>query len=554
MRRVLFSIGLVASIAAFAQEDQIDFGEIHGNFQSDFQYYIPDSTIGAPEVPEKFRINAFMNLNYTRGNFSAGLRYETYQNVLLGFDERYRGSGIPYYYARYQNDGLDITVGNFYEQFGSGIVLRSYEERNLGYDNAINGVRVKYSFKNGVALKGLVGQQRYYFAKGEGIVRGIDGEIPLHEVLSGWKNSKIRLTIGGSFVSKFQDDKDPRYNLPLNVGSTAGRARLVIGKFNLYGEYAYKINDPSTVNNFIYKDGKALLFTASYSTKGLGIVFATKRIDNMNFRSDRTATVNDLLINYLPAYTRQHTYTLPALYPYATQPNGEVGYQLEVNYKVKKDTWLGGKYGIDILAHFSIVDQPDISQLNDTTPLYTPGTDGYVLNFWGTGGKRYFRDISFEVAKKLTPKLKILANYVNIQYNKDVIEGKPGFINMQAGVIEWQYKLKPKHTLRGEVQGMFLKDDPVNPENTERGDWLLVLFEYSVSPHWFFAVQDAYNYGNPVDYKQVHYPLVSMGYLTGASRIQLNYGKQQEGIFCVGGVCRTVPASNGLFVTISSTF
>ena len=35
-----------------------------------------------------------------------------------------------------------MTVGNFYDQFGSGLVFRSYEERNLGIDNAMDGFRL----------------------------------------------------------------------------------------------------------------------------------------------------------------------------------------------------------------------------------------------------------------------------------------------------------------------------------------------------------------------------------------------------------------------------
>ena len=34
----------------------------------------------------------------------------------------------------------------------------------------------------------------------------------------------------------------------------------------------------------------------------------------------------------------------------------------------------------------------------------------------------------------------------------------------------------------------------------------------------------------------------------------LSYGKQREGIICVGGVCRQVPAANGFSVTITSSF
>src|SRR3954471_19138668 len=79
-----------------------ELSSVHGNFQIDAQYYQPDSLIGAPPVPEKFLSNMFGNINYTKGNFSAGLRYEAYDNVRLGFDPRYQGQGIVNRYVRYQ--------------------------------------------------------------------------------------------------------------------------------------------------------------------------------------------------------------------------------------------------------------------------------------------------------------------------------------------------------------------------------------------------------------------------------------------------------------------
>jgi len=67
----------------------------------------------------------------SREDFSAGLRYENYLNPLLGFDQRYKGNGIPYRFLTYKKDELEVTVGNYYEQFGSGIIFRTYESGDL---------------------------------------------------------------------------------------------------------------------------------------------------------------------------------------------------------------------------------------------------------------------------------------------------------------------------------------------------------------------------------------------------------------------------------------
>src|SRR5688572_27938124 len=47
---------------------EVNWGQIHGNFGLDAQYYFTDSLIAAPVVPDKFRMNGFLNLVYTNGN------------------------------------------------------------------------------------------------------------------------------------------------------------------------------------------------------------------------------------------------------------------------------------------------------------------------------------------------------------------------------------------------------------------------------------------------------------------------------------------------------
>jgi hypothetical protein len=97
-----------------------------------------------------------------------------------------------------------------------------------------------------------------------------------------------------------------------------------------------------------------------------------------------------------------------------------------------------------------------------------------------------------------------------------------------------------------ELQGLFTKED--------KGDWAALMLEYNVSPTWFFSVQDEFNYGNPVSEDQIHYYNFSFGYNEGSNRISLRYGRQREGLLCVGGVCRYMPASTGLTITLTSSF
>ncbi|MCB9235128.1 MAG: hypothetical protein H6581_25965 [Bacteroidia bacterium] len=524
------------------------WGQVAGNFQFDGALYYEDTLIGAPEFPEKVGANGFLYMTYSLGNFRAGGRFEMYAPALQGFT-RARGAGISHRFAQYTTDHIDVTVGTFYEQFGSGMTLRSYESWGLGFDNAIDGARVKIKPVSGLEVTGLIGNQRNAFSydlqnKSEGIVRGANVDMTLNDLIPGMDSLKTRIKLGYSFVSRFQADQDPQYVLPKNVGINGFRMNLNHGGFGLAAEYVTKVNDPSTVNNQIYKPGSGLLVQGSYSRKGLGISVAAKRIDNLDFRSDRGATFNNLTINFLPPQTKQHTYRLATLFPYATQPLGEFGIQAEVIYNIKKGSKLGGKYGTSITANYS--------RLNGLvkTPAIDP-TDGYTTGFLDLTPQPYFQDINVEISRKFNAHWKGSFTYLYILYDHQLFHQLTGFdastqVKSHVTILDVSYKVKPKQTLRMEFQHALAKQ--------EFGSWAMVLAEYTIAPHWFIAAYDEYNYGNAVPEKRLHYYSFTGGYNWGQYRLSAGYGRQRAGVLCVGGVCRVVPAANGFNLTVSGSF
>lgn len=554
-----------AALTFLAQEggNILDGLQIHGNFDVYAQQYNKDSIIGAPIVPEKSGVNAFTNLIATKGKFSAGVRLESYMPPVQGFDPRFGEEtvGVPFRYASFIQDGLEITVGNFYEQFGMGMILRAYEERGLGVDNAFDGARVRYSPTPGVYIKGLIGNQRFYWKKSDGIVRAFDGEIQFNELIPKLSTSALRLSIGGSFVSKYQSAGTSSLNIPENVGGGAARFQMNYKDFSVMGEYAFKDNDPTKSNHYIYKKGDGFFVSATYSRKGFGINLSAKSIDNMEFRSDRDAGFNDLFINYLPALSRQHTYALAAtLYPYATQPNGEIGFQGDVIYKVKKGTAIGGKYGTTIQLNASIINSHDRQYFADPDPVVATELldqqvylaaderrEGYTSSLFNIGSEVYYRDYNIEVDRKINKNFKLKGTYVYQEYNIELIQNKASTnVLARIWVLEGLNRLSKKHSIRWEAQHLSTGQD--------QGDWAFALIEYGYSPHWIVTVLNQYNYGNKNKDLRVHYPTTQVTYIHNANRISLSYGRQRAGIFCVGGVCRNVPAANGLTLAITSSF
>lgn len=556
------ALGLISS-GLYAQSFT-DMGRVTGSFQFDGQYYGTDDKLGITDSTldgKVFRMNGFGNIIYTNGNFRAGFRYEAYLPPIAGYNAKYEGHGVPYYFAEYQFKNVQITIGNFYEQFGNGLVLRSYEEWTLGYDNSIRGARVKFQPYKGIALKALIGTQRYYwepyFNGDRGIVKGFDAEFYLNEMFNGMNDMKTKIILGGSFVSNYEKVKDKslvrdtityKYKLPSNVAAYAGRLRLVHGGFQFNAEYAYKINNPSAMNNYIYKYGESLLATVAYSRKGLGVSLSGKRIDNMSYKSRSSELGEALDINYMPPLTNPQAYSLASIYPYATQPNGEIGIQGQVNYTVPKKSKLGGKYGTKIELNYSNIFNIDKQQVANDIPVDSTGTLGYSSDFFAIGSPKYFETFDVLINRKFNKKFKMILSYVYQVYNIDVIEGHTGepMVYANIAIADLTYKFTPTKSLRFEYQQLFTHED--------RGEWVMGLLEFNIAPKWFFTVFDEYNYGNPDKDMQLHYYSVAMAYVQNTTRIALSYGRQREGLLCVGGVCRAVPAANGVTLTISSNF
>ena len=548
MKRLAFAV-LLLSGNAFGQ---LLGPNISGNVETTFQYLLEDTLIGAQQPAEKTVLNSYALVNYTYKGFKGGVRIESYLPHILGYPDRFSGTGLGYRYVGYENKKVGFTVGNFYEQFGSGLIFRSYEQRQLGVDNAMDGLQLRVTPTPGFTIKGVYGKMRANFDDGlinsDGLVRGFDAEIDFSTFYGLLDSSKFKMTIGGSFVSKYQNAVHPQYNMPKNVGAYGGRVDMKYGRFFLKAEHIIKENDPSLDNDYVFNKGHGTNVHFGYSQKGLGIIIQAQSIDNMSYRVDPDAALTDLQINFIPPLTKAHTYNLAAtLYPYATQPVGEVAYQADVFYKIPRGSKLGGKYGTQINVNFAAAYRP-VRHTSDINPLDSSRVT-YKTNLFDKSDSLYYRDFNIEIKRKLNKDWKVGVKYFHFDFNNDVNQvtkdGK-GIISSHIAVIEAEYKISRRHSIRTEIQGLWTKKD--------KGNWATALIEYNISPKFFFAVMDQWNYGNPNPGKRLHYLIGSAGYIVGSSRIMVTYGKQREGIFCIGGVCRPVPATNGLTVTFTSSF
>jgi len=560
MRKIIISLNFVffGLILNAQLLDNLSIG-----LESNTVWYNNDSETGDffdtanNDSDKHIRSNSYLKIDYNfLESFTASVQIESYEPfALLNYSKSYEGTNLGTYSLNYRNSKLNITAGHFYSQFGSGLVLRNWEDRQLGINNALQGGKIVYDPVSFISLTALYGKQRVGFTTSEGEIFGFNSELDAASIFD-FKNTSLE--IGLSYVGRKEETTflEPSFNELTN--SLSGRVDYYQNNFYSNAEYVIKSDDAikqgGQLSNRLVKPGNAFLFNTGYSKRGFGIDATFRRLENMNFFSERNAAgnvFNESSINYIPGLTKQHDYLLTNIFVYQAQStvnldtsqSGEIGGQIDLFYKIKKETFLGGKYGTKIAFNFSywagldgdyIQDNPDAGIL----PNYEVGLLGF--------GKKYFSDFSIEIRKKWTPKWRSIFYFVNQSYNKKVVEGSGAMINSNIGVIESTHRLGNGKSIRLEVQML-------NSDSTKH-DWTGGTIEYNINSRFSVYANDIYNKGSDTNTEKTHFFNLGGSYTKGATRLGINYGRQRAGLLCVGGVCRFVAEATGLTANLTMSF
>lgn len=472
----------------------------------------------------------------------ATTRLELTQWPLPGYEPDFKGYGMSHLSVAADFDWGEITVGDVYGQFGSGLVLNLYEDRAMGIDGALRGAKFDLMPYKGIYLTLLGGKQRRYWncytdhAFGWNYKRdaalGADLELHIEQWSPKMQQNDVNLMIGGSWVSKYEafdtiltyvDEQLYMYNLPRWVGAGDVRAKLHVKGFEALFEYAAKAPDPCLDNNYDYRWGSAYLASLEYSRKGLSVLVQAKLTDNMAFRSERQRIGIAGRLNHLPAFAQQHTYALASLYPYATQySDKELAFQGEIRYSAPRKTKFGGRYG---------------------TMLKLSASHIRVLR--EQGGEAY-TDVNIELNKHVTKNWWLNAMLMYQAYNQLIVEGHGGLNRNGIAVLDTRVRVHDNVSMRGELQYLY------SPHH--EGQWIFALYELTLYHHWTLSGQWMYNIGHAHDATNKHYYTAGLTFTYGAHRANLGYTKTREGFNCSGGICRYVPQMEGICVSYSFTW
>jgi hypothetical protein len=547
-------------------------GSLIGSLETNSQYYFEDINRAFTPPINPFRSNSYLSINYNYKCWTSGVQFEGYlPEAILNMNPQYKGFGFATGYIMLSKKKTEYTIGHFFEQFGSGLIFRAWEDRSLGINNSLFGCRIKWSPLSMLRISLLGGKQRSGFTLSNGVLIGLNTELDLSSLVN---SDDTQMRLGFAYFGRYENSDVPLPNFNLLTNCFSGRVSYSKHNFSANLEYVHKAKDPilydlRNVDYSFVNSGMAVLGSFGYATNGRGVNLTYRRIENMNFLSEREPTIfspeksslyyNDKMLNYIPSINKQHTYTLSNIYVYHSQklvtlnPSnntgkaGEIGGMLNVFYEVKRNSKIGGKYGIKIESALSTY-----FNLGGTYNLYPPAYSTLLF----TVGQRYFTDCSLEVTKKINQGLKVNLEYVNQYFNNGLISGTAN-INVRANILStrWWFKTSTKSSAKFSMEHLW--------SNEDRGNWLAGAIEFNFNNRISFALSDMYNYGysrqndlldNLTDPFKIHFYNVGGTYKRGAFRATITCGRQRGGLLCTGGICRYVAPSTGVNLSLIKTF
>ena len=507
-----------------------------GSLQTRAQFFQRDSSIGAINTPQYDRqlygAEAWVNLNYSNWGFDFKIRFDAFHNSnLFNPNGSLTGEGIGFWQVHRSLNNLDITAGYVYDQIGTGIIYRAFEDRTQLIDNALKGVRVNYSFNDNWQLRAFTGRQKQIFEEYAPVIKGIaldgyvsidSGRVVLAPGIGAVNRTYDDATIQGVIATLQTYDSSNVFIPEYNTYAFSAFNRLTIGSFNWYIEGAYKPQDVQLDPQqglLIGDAGTVFYSTLSYSQKGFAVSVEGKRTEAFDFRTRPEEPLNRGQIHFIPPLARENTYRLTTRYQPAVQFLGELGFQGTLLLSPSK------KFNVEL--NYS----------------YSDDLDGELLY------REFYSQLKYKASRKTT----LIGGLQMQRYNQERFEVKPGVPTVETIIpfVELQHRISRKKNIRFELQYMDTDED--------LGSWVWGLVEYSVAPKWSFEVSDMYNIGLEVDPGNVdglyqHYPTIGTTFTQGRNRYSLRYIKQVAGIVCSGGICRLEPAFSGVRFTLRSSF
>lgn len=527
MKKVLLMMWGLCPLMLFAQN-----GNLSGDLMMSVNFFQRDTNIKASgnQLYDNFLSGGegWLGLRYSSHGFTGTVRFDAFHNSnLQNPTSALSAAGLGMFSLSKEVKGLTITAGHVYDQIGSGIIFRAYEDRGLLIDNALFGLHLKYKLNKYLTVKGFTGQTKKLFERYSPILKGFNAEADFD------LGKKAHITPGIGIVNRTMDQVsmdavistinsyplNKRFVPTYNSYASTIYYTLNWGDFSMYTESAVKSKEAiATEAGLVNRSGYSMFTTIGYGRAKWAINSSFRSTENFVMRSSPNESLLRGLYNWEPIIAQIRPQRLIARY---TPPSQD-------------------------LSEFAVA-------LNGTlTPNEHITANLNYTNINSQQGDTLYREVFADVEVRSLEKFIFHVGAQYLVYNQALYQQKVKelYPNIHAitPFLEVVYKVNEKKSVRTELQYMHTKQD--------FGSWAFALLEFNIASKVSLAFSDMYNISPNLKHvdKAHHYPNVFLAYTRGPNRFTVQYVKQVEGINCTGGVCRYEPAFSGFRLGVISTF
>jgi hypothetical protein len=511
---------------------------------------------GAEETMKRY-FEEIANAHLFFQNFSVGLRYEMDDPSEVGPSFQ----GIRRRWINYNKDKLELQAGDVSALYGRGAAINLFESRPLNYDSWLDGLSGSYEYQwkkqqsdlqPSFGVHGVEGKLNYIDIDSTKPVmavsaRAINGEFGLF---------KKQLVFGTSFVQAFTsvNDKAPgnkTTETDREVNQPEGYMSLHAGKFDFFGEYTANHETLSKVRDQVdsaHNDGTAGYFAVSYASPDIGITFDYK---NYSYFVAPTNSVygeyfGKLPISSPPEVYKDFTYTSITRTTHAVNFNDEVGYQLEFNITAIPNTTINvdGAASSRHKAYGNVLDSNGVANTVGSTSILPKLNDLAYYPFY-----EGFVEVEYELSDLNFVKVFWHRRSDEIVYNPNdpSLSDRKSSTTIGAKV---QYETTPNQSILAIFEHQWMTDYArLIPDKNFLNE--LLTLQYSFNPLLNFG--GVFDFSTEYEEPRHIWPEAFVSVRIGESHnLIVSYGMERGGLNCTGGICRVVPAFNGMRIGLTS--
>ncbi len=509
------------------------------------------------DIERKRYLEEIANARIFFDNITVGLRYEMDDPSEVGQSFQ----GLRRRWIEYNKDKLLLQAGDVSALYGRGLAINAFESRPLNYDSWLDGVKGEYEYK--------WKKEDFDFQPSLG-VRMVAGKLSFHDVADTNKpvqnisaraiNGQIgffgkKLVLGTSFVQAFtsvteqgfsggeitnREVNQPEFYLNFLTGSFEGFFQWT----EMRSHISQVRNNPDSAGNI----GHAVYGSLSYAGSDFGLTFEYKNYSYLVSQpgSKNSNYFSKLPISNPPEVYKEYTYTSLTRTTHAVNFDDELGFQIEADITAIPE------YVITLNVAASSEHNSYGDSLDKNFLPISNGSASVLPKFSGNGFFPFWEA------------------YAEVEHNFGELDYVKIFAHRRSNVIAYSAAnggltdLQRSTTVGSKVQFQTTKSqsllasfehqwmyDTQKPSNGHNLNNELLTLQYSFNPIITFG--GVFDYSTQDDAGRHFWPQGFLSFRIGGSHTVLaSYGAERGGLNCTGGICRVVPAFNGMRVTVTS--